>query len=316
MRADAPRISVVVCTRDRAASLSRSLDSLARCAPPQSSEWELVVVDNGSRDDTPRTLDAFRDRLPLCVVREPRLGLSIARNRGATAASGDYLLWTDDDATVCRDWLRRYEAAFTAHPDAAFFGGPIHVRFEGTPPRWLEASLPLVRHAFAGLEALGDGAILDARSPGLPFGANWAVRRSELLTFGFDPEIGRHPARLFAGHEESDVLRRITRAGGRGVWLPDASVEHWIDPSRQSRAYLRRYYTGVGFVGTRRSLAEEGRATGLGKQLRLLRRIAWQDLVYAGARLLGRREAWVQALREGARLRGRLIAHRRQGGDA
>ena len=172
-------------------------------------------------------------------------------------------------------------------------------------------ALPLVRNAYAGLEQAD--ALLDACSPCLPYGANLAVRADEQRALPFDPDLGRHPERFFYSGEESDLLHRITRAGGTGVWLPEAAVEHWIDAGRQTRAYLRRYYVGVGFVGTRHALAEEGRATGLLKRLQLRRRIAWQDAVYAGARALGLCERWTEALREASRLRGRLIAHRRAG---
>ena len=46
--------------------------------------------------------------------------------------------------------------------------------------------------------------------------------------------------------EESDVMARICQAGGFGIWLPTAAVEHWIDPERQTIDYVRRYYAGIG----------------------------------------------------------------------
>jgi glycosyltransferase involved in cell wall biosynthesis len=300
--------SVVVCTRDRAASLARLLDSLARCEPPRHASWQVVVVDNGSRDGTPAVLESFRERLPLVALREPQPGLSRARNAGLDAADGDYLLWTDDDVALSRGWLRAYEAAFEAHPDAAFFGGPIRPRFEGSPPRWLPPMLPELRTAFAALEQPDPRGRLDRRSPHLPYGANLVVRGAEQRCFRFDLRRGRQPGPILFSGEESDVLRRIARAGGTGVWVPDAEVEHWIDPARQTRAYLRRYYAGDGYLGTRDSL-DAGRATGLGARLRLRRRIALRYGAYLGGRLLGSPQRWVPALRDTAVLRGRLIAH-------
>jgi glycosyltransferase involved in cell wall biosynthesis len=298
-----------MCTLNRAASLARALETLSRCEPPRSS-WELLIVDNGCSDATPSTLERFRARFPMRVVREPRRGLSHARNTGVANARGEYLLWMDDDATVPRHWLRRYEAAFDAHPDAAFFGGPIRPRFEGTPPAWLPPSLPLVLHAFAGLEQPDPRGRFDASSPGLPFGANCAIRAAEAREFPFDPRIGPNAASFFLAGEESDVLQRIVGAGGHGIWLDDAPVEHWIDPPRQSIAYLRNYYCGVSFVGTRRALERGDHPVGFTRRLRLWRRIAVQHALYLGNRLLGRRAAWIEALRETSRLRGRLRAHR------
>ena len=306
---DAPvRTSVIVCTRNRAVSLARMLDSLCRCEPPRRA-WELLVVDNGSSDATPHTLAGFASRLPLRVVHEPRVGLSAARNTGAAHARGEYLLWTDDDATVCRDWLRVYEAGFDAHPSAAFFAGPIRVRFEGAPPRWLEAGLAAVRTAFAGLELPEQRAPFDASTRRLPFGANLALRAVEQRAFRYDVTLGRHAERRFYGGEEVELLHRLIRSGARGIWLPEAPVEHWIDAARQTRGYLRRYYTGVGYVGKPGELANPT-AMRLRRRLRYRLRIARLEAVHWIGRLLGRHAASLTALRDASNLRGRLIAQR------
>jgi glycosyltransferase involved in cell wall biosynthesis len=307
------RTSVVLCTRNRAASLARMLDSLRRCDPPRR-PWELLVVDNGSSDATPETLERFRAGFPMRVVLEPRAGLSHARNTGVAHASGEYLLWSDDDCTLPREWLQGYEAAFEADPGAAFFGGPVQPRFEGRAPRWLEDNLPLVFSAFAGRDLPQQRGRFDAASRDLPFGANYALRADVARRFPFDPRLGPSPARVFTPGEESDVLRRIADAGFHGVWLPKLAVSHWIDAPRQTVAYLRRYYEGVSFVGTRGVLERGERATGWTARLRLRRRLAARDAAYLGGRLLGRHAVWVAALRDGSRLRGRLRAHRHVAG--
>ena len=76
------QVSVLIATRDRAASLARTLASLARQVAPGLS-WELVVVDNGSRDDTRLVLDRFANALPLVVLSEPRAGKNRGLNRAA-----------------------------------------------------------------------------------------------------------------------------------------------------------------------------------------------------------------------------------------
>ncbi|MGH9885968.1 MAG: glycosyltransferase family 2 protein, partial [bacterium] len=129
-------LSVAICTRDRAASLRRTLASLAECARA-SDPWEVLVVDNGSRDDTPAAAAAFEGTLPVRVIHEAAPGLSNARNAAVREARGAYIVWTDDDCLPARDWLSAYAAAFRAEPDAAVFGGPIVPRFEGEPPGWL-----------------------------------------------------------------------------------------------------------------------------------------------------------------------------------
>ncbi|HVH17419.1 MAG TPA: glycosyltransferase [Myxococcota bacterium] len=300
--------SVVVPTRNRAASLARMLASLADAEPPRAT-WEIVVVDNGSDDDTQHVIARFRDRLPLRGVLEPRAGVSHARNAGIAAAAGNYLIWTDDDVTVCRSWLRSYESGFEANPRAAFFGGPIRPRFVGEPPSWVLEQLPFVTSAYAGLEVMTPVLPLDALSKQLPFGANMAVRAAEQRQHLFDPGLGRQPWRhgILSG-EETSVLKRIAAAGGTGVWLPDAGVDHWIEPDRQTLDYLHRYWVGMGYLAALRGI-QNGRIADARAQRRLSRRVAWKRSLYWMARTTGRSDWWMPALRRNAVLRGRLLAH-------
>src|SRR5215213_3679943 len=93
------RFTVAICTWNRAALLPEVLGRLARARPPAGG-WELLVVNNNSTDDTERVLDAFAGRLPLRRAFEQRQGLSHARNTAVKEATGEYLVWTDDDALV------------------------------------------------------------------------------------------------------------------------------------------------------------------------------------------------------------------------
>ena len=84
-----PLLSVVICTRNRASALCRALGSLAVCAVPAQLSWQVLVVDNGSSDNTAAVADGFRDRLPMRLVHEPVAGLSQARNRGQSGSPSD-----------------------------------------------------------------------------------------------------------------------------------------------------------------------------------------------------------------------------------
>src|SRR5262245_46764384 len=120
-------------TRDGARTLPRVLDAYRRLEPPAGG-WRLVVVDNGSGDETPRILDdAVRD-LPLVVLRERRVGKSRAPNRGAEAVVGDLVVFTDDDAVPCAGWLARLREAADGHPECAVVVGTVTPRFEGPLP--------------------------------------------------------------------------------------------------------------------------------------------------------------------------------------
>jgi len=93
--------TVALCTHNHADRLVRTLADLATLKMPEA-QWELLVVDNGSRDDTPQLLGRQRwpDGWRVRVVREEKLGLSHARNRAIDEARGEYVIFIDDDETV------------------------------------------------------------------------------------------------------------------------------------------------------------------------------------------------------------------------
>lgn len=292
------RFTVAICTWNRAPLLSKLLERLT-CVRQPSGAWEVVVVNNGSTDDTERVLDSFAARLPLRRAFEPRPGLSHARNTAVQHATGDYLVWTDDDTLVDVEWLAAYALAVEQHPEAAIFGGPVRPLFEGTPPPWLLDGWQKISTAFAARDfgdepfELGDGK--------LPFGANFVVRAREQKQFPYDPNLGRKQAGGLLG-EESAVIRAILKAGGSGWWVPDASVEHWIPKERQSVRYLRSYYELQG--KTFHNWEADGRPTFRGRPLWLWRRIIQAELLYSCARLNGDPHRWLKPLIRASILRG------------
>lgn len=114
--APAPAISVIVPAYNKAATLRAILVPLLEqegLAQP----YEVIVVDNGSTDDTLPTLSALQARYPhLHVLTEPRKGAGAARNRGILAARGDLLIFLDDDVLVQRDHLAQHLALHAAQP--------------------------------------------------------------------------------------------------------------------------------------------------------------------------------------------------------
>ena len=108
--------TVVICTRDRADMLARTLASLREQTRQPD---QIVVVDNASRDEATR---AVALRAGVDYVREDRPGLDIARNRGARAARGEIVAYTDDDVAVHPRWLERLVEAFDSPRVAAVTG--------------------------------------------------------------------------------------------------------------------------------------------------------------------------------------------------
>jgi glucosyl-dolichyl phosphate glucuronosyltransferase len=295
-------VTVAICTRDRCQLLERTLGALATVDVPEDLDWEVVVVDNGSRDATPETARRFGETLPIRVVTEAEAGLSRARNAAVRAARGAYILWIDDDVLVERQWLRAYQAAFERWPAAAFFGGPVEPLFEGEPPAWLEGALHHVRNAYAAID-LGPDAV-PIRVDALPFGANFVVRSEEQRTLRYDPALGRRGALMHAG-EEWAMLQALLARDATGRWVPDARVRHIIPRDRQTLGYLRRYYMGNG-----ESLARVREAAGepmlFGRPRWIWREAVQQELAYRARRLYAPPQLWSEHLRRASTAWGML----------
>ena len=107
------KISVILCTYNRCQSLTRALESVAASQMPNSLDWEILVVDNNSKDRTREVMSEFCLRHPGRVryLFEAQQGLSNARNAGIREAHGEIIAFTDDDITVEPTWLQNLTAS-------------------------------------------------------------------------------------------------------------------------------------------------------------------------------------------------------------
>lgn len=227
-------LSVLVATRDRAASLERMLSSLA-AAETTGFDWEILIVDNGSRDATPAVLARFARQLPLVAIREPRAGKNRALNRALERARGRLFVFTDDDVIVSPAWLQSLRAAAERWPEAAGFGGPIEPVFPPGTPGWIASpDFVLASEAFGAKPRSAE-----AYSDALPFGANLALRSSLFEKLRFDEAIG--PVADVASYvqgSEYALLSRLREGGARFVHVPDAAVAHVLLPHQVELDWL------------------------------------------------------------------------------
>ena len=101
------KITVILCTYNRCESLSKALESVAMSSLPAAVDWDVLVVDNNSRDLTRMVVEEYCQRFPkrFSYIFEVQQGKSFALNRGVREATGDVLAFIDDDITVEPDWL-------------------------------------------------------------------------------------------------------------------------------------------------------------------------------------------------------------------
>ncbi|TYP67359.1 glycosyltransferase [Stutzerimonas stutzeri] len=238
-------ITVIMCTRNRARQLHHVLDSFVALRQPDNATWEMIVVDNGSTDDTPAVIEAFSDRLPLRRVWQPEAGLSNARNAGVAAAKGDYICWTDDDVELDPGWLEAYARAFHRYPDGTIFGGVVEPVYEATPPDWMIDNADLLVDLLAKRDHGPEERCMEAELSLFPYGANFAVRAAEQRQCLYDPKLGVSPNQKRLG-EETTVLVAIAALGGAHYWIPSSRVRHLIPASRMSFDYVAVYFQSVG----------------------------------------------------------------------
>jgi O-antigen biosynthesis protein len=198
-----PRISVVVCSYNGSATIRDTLQACLRIDYP---DYEIIVINDGSKDSTREIADEF----PVKVVHTRNRGLSNARNRGIVEATGEIVAFTDDDAMPDPLWLR-YLAIAYLHADFAGVGGP--------------NIAPLNSSFFAECVSYAPGRPVQVLSSDqvaehIP-GCNMSFRRSVLLEAGgFDPVYR-------AAGDDVDICWRIQDLGYQIGFHPSAFVWHY-----------------------------------------------------------------------------------------
>lgn len=288
-------ISVILCTYNRCESLGKALDSVAAQNLPESVKWEVLVVDNNSRDQTHEVVDAFCHRYPgrFRYLFEPQQGKSYALNVGIREARGDVLAFMDDDVTVEPMWLWNLTALLHSS-EWAGVGGRILPEQTFSPPRWLSVE---GRYALAPL-AIFDLGPEAAELTEPPFGTNMAFRKGVFAKYGdFRTDLGPRPGSEIR-NEDTEFGSRLL-AGGERLWYePSAVVYHSVPEHRVQRKYLMAWW----FDKARADVREHGIKPGTqfhiaGIPLYLLRRLSvwtlrWMVSVRSAQRFSCKLKVW------------------------
>jgi glycosyltransferase involved in cell wall biosynthesis len=230
-------VSLVVPTYNRSRLVMRCLESAQR---QELQEFELLLVDNSPDAELRSRVEEFNTaaRIPARYVAEPRLGLHNARHAGARVASGDVLVFTDDDAVFDPSWLSAYARSFEAHVDMSAAGGPVLPDWEMPPPAWLSTLMQANPRMFPVLSLLNLSDDFQLTRDGIFFGVNMAIRRQALFDAGgFNPEIFGD---RWLGDGETGLNRKLWARGQQIGYVPDAIVHHYVPKERMTLAYLRR----------------------------------------------------------------------------
>jgi glycosyltransferase involved in cell wall biosynthesis len=236
--------SVIIATYNRARLLRQTLASLGTQVLPAGLDWEIVVVDNNSKDETRQIVDSFarQSGIPVRYVFEGRQGKSFALNSALPVSRGRILAFTDDDITPRHDWLQATLGVIHSR-ELDGVGGKVLPRWEVEPPRWLRQR----PHLLVWLAMLDNE---ERRLLDYPItnqcrlvGANMAFNRALFDELGdFNTSLGHHGKRLY-GTEETELIHRFLKGGKRIGYDPDIVVYHHVGRERLTkRFFLKRVF--------------------------------------------------------------------------
>lgn len=233
-------VSVLIATRDRAGPLQATLDSLSRVEVSDGLAVDVVLVDNGSRDDTSEVMRRFSPpHFRVRVLGEETPGKAVALNAGLRRIESEVVLFTDDDVRLPLDWIHQM-ATPVLRGDADAIAGGVTIPHHLLRP-WMT---PVHRSLLASTE------MIDPESPSRLVGANMSIRRSCIESVGyFDEELG--PGKLGLA-EETLLTRQLYKQGYSVTTNFDCVVEHHFDESRLRRdsqlGIARRIGASEGYI--------------------------------------------------------------------
>jgi len=231
------KISLVICTYNRADILRVTLPSVFSLEVPSEVTLELIIVDNNSKDDTSKLIEELiiknKSNIRVHYVFESQQGLSHARNTGYKHAKGDYVVYTDDECILPKQWI--VEAAKKINEYApAFLGGPYYGRYLlGSSSNWYK-------------ESYGDSYILQYDLPNGPMinrylsGGNLFIRRDVFEKIGlFDTDLGMNGETINYGEEVEFQRRFIKKYPNEVIWYDQrVFLYHCIRDEKMKLSFL------------------------------------------------------------------------------
>lgn len=241
-------ISVIVCCFNSEWIIEQTLEALINQEVSDNLNWEIIVIDNNSNDNTSEAVNTFINNnrnVTIRIVSEPRQGLSHARLKGYEASNYSYLLYCDDDNFLGENYIQSAFDIMESNPDISLLGGVGHPIYESEPePR----ILPFIAQYAIGPQ--GNCNLEDITiSRGYVYGAGMILRKrcfADILSKGFKFfNIGRN-GKLLTGAEDVELGNAMRIAGFRIFFSNRLIFKHYLKSNRLSWDYLKRMNFGSG----------------------------------------------------------------------
>ncbi len=240
--------SLIICTHNRCKLLRNVLVQIIEQIQPFKDVGEIIIVDNGSTDNTSSVMEQFlsENKIYLYYILEKRKGKSFALNTGIGAARGEWLFFTDDDVVVRKDWINNMVKNCSENGAVSGLAGRVIPRIEGDLPKWMTLGGDLSLRGPLNNYDHGEKSFL--LEPGcMPFlGANMALRRKVFERNGYFNENIKFLNGKYVVGEDSEYSYYITTRGEKIMYTPDVIVEHIFDATRLNKKYLKKWYFHIG----------------------------------------------------------------------
>lgn len=217
-------------------------------------KYEMILVDNGSTDETKSLCDKWQDKITnFKYIYDDHPGLHIGRNIGYQQSCSEIIVFADDDIIATDTWLEAIVDGFERHPEAVLIGGSDIPKFEKSPPQWIDSLWQ------SGMEGNSEEILVDYScillgenekeiNPYYVFGCNFAIRKWVLdKTHGFHPDGMPDDFLCYRGDGESFVSQYIIQNDLTTYFIPGASIYHCVPAQRMEFEYIRKvaYRTGI-----------------------------------------------------------------------
>lgn len=237
------RFSIVTCTYNRAQYLPSTLLSLCK-QDYSTNDYELVVIDNNSTDNTAEVCNDFIRQYPDTTIRyfkETNQGLSYALNRGISEAHGEFIAYIDDDETVEKNYLTVLDGYLRQNPKIEYMASIITPIYEGGEPRWMS---PFTQRLIGGY--FNEGNQVKLMSNGKYPGTGHTIIKRELYQrFGtYNTKLGRKGTGLM-GAEDKDMAHRLMSGGIACYYLP-IPVYHHIPAYKLTDEFFAKLTYSIG----------------------------------------------------------------------
>jgi GT2 family glycosyltransferase len=240
-----PRLTVLICTHDRAGLLAKALASLDTAERPSGWSVDILVAANACQDGTHALLEqraaAGAPALPLSWFAEPKPGKSNALNSAMPRIASDLVAFVDDDHRVDGAYLRAICEAAEAHPEADLFCGRILPDWDGSEPPWVHDTGPYRIYPLP-VPRFDQGDVARELTPdqAIPGGGNLFLRTPWLQRVGrFATDLGPTGHDL-GGSEDLDWVLRALQLGARLRYVPGMIQYHHVDTARLTLGYVIR----------------------------------------------------------------------------